>query len=158
MYGLKKAIVPLVAALVLMLGACGIDLEEAAGDPEAAATGAESQASQKKEEANTAEKKEEKKEEKKTPEDDVSVAKECKVGQFGMVEAKVTVKNSGDKNRSYLITVSANDKDGNRVAELNGAANAIKPGQSAKVDTIGQADGLDEGTVLTCEVANVTVI
>lgn len=154
MFGFKKAVVPLVAALVLALGACGIDLDEASGDPEAAATGAESQAGKKDETKKT----DQKKEEKKAPEDDVSVAKECKVGQFGMVEAKVTVKNSGKENRSYLITVSANDKDGNRVAELNGAANAIKPGQSAKVDTIGQAEGLDEGTVLTCEVANVTVI
>ena len=150
MNGIKTALVPIVAALVLLLGACGVDLDEATGEPGAAATGAESQAGK--------ENDEKKEEEKKEPEDDVSVKKECKVGQFGMVEAEVTVKNSGDGVRSYLITISANDSDGNRVAELNGAANSIKPGQSAKVETLGTVDDLDEGTKLSCEVANVTVL
>lgn|GEM_PF-5139523 len=141
----------LIAPLLAFIAACGPVSDDAtnAGDEKPAA----SQAAEKKDE-----KKEEPKKEHKA-EDDVTVKEDCKVGEFGLVEADVTVKNSGDESRSYLITISANDpKTGDRVAELNGAANNIKAGQSAKVKTVGSADGLDKGDKLKCEIANVTVI
>lgn len=82
------------------------------------------------------------------------VVDSCAPGQFGTIEGTATVTNSDDSPRSYLITVSANGPDGNRVAELNAAANSVGAGQSAKVQLVGSG-GEDVPQNITCVVANV---
>lgn len=55
---------------------------------------------------------------------------------------------------SYAVTLSADGPGGTRVAELNGFANSIQPGQTATVDAVGSVSGeAPEG--LTCTVVNV---
>jgi len=78
----------------------------------------------------------------------------CEAGEFGLLTASATITNSTDAAASYLVTGSANDAEGNRVAELSGAANSIAPGQSAQVDLIGSLDEAPEG--MQCVVANVS--
>ncbi|NAZ73957.1 hypothetical protein GTQ99_00730 [Kineococcus sp. T13] len=78
----------------------------------------------------------------------------CTPGEFGQVSADLTVTNSDDAARSYLITVSVNGPDGNRLAEANAAANSIAPGQVAQVQAIGSIT--DPPAELTCVVANVS--
>jgi hypothetical protein len=82
------------------------------------------------------------------------VVTSCDVGDFDMVTSALTVTNSTDELASYLITISANGPDGNRVVELTAAANSIGAGQSASVDALGSATGVSGE--LTCVVADVT--
>ncbi|WPF83787.1 hypothetical protein SANBI_001484 [Sanguibacter sp. 4.1] len=82
------------------------------------------------------------------------VVTSCDVGDFDMVTSTLTVTNSTDELASYLITISANGPDGNRVVELTAAANSIGAGQSASVDALGSATGVSGE--LTCVVADVT--
>ncbi len=78
----------------------------------------------------------------------------CEAGDYGAINADATVTNSTEVPATYSITVSANDADGNRVAELNGFANSVAPGQSASVDLVGMVESAPEG--MQCVVANVT--
>jgi len=82
------------------------------------------------------------------------VINSCEAGDFGALNADATVTNTTDVPATYSITVSANDASGNRVAELNGFANSIAPGQSASVDLVGMVEDAPEG--MQCVVANVT--
>lgn len=81
------------------------------------------------------------------------VVDSCEAGDFGDVTAGLTITNSTEENQSYIVTVSANGPDGNRVAELSAAANQIAPGQSASVDAVGFLEDAPED--LTCVVASV---
>lgn len=77
----------------------------------------------------------------------------CQAASIG-AEAGLTITNSTDSAQSYLVSISANDTDGQRVSELSAASNSIAPGQSAKVQAVGT---LADGTTITdCKVANVT--
>lgn len=85
---------------------------------------------------------------------DVTVTECSGQGQFGMATVKVRVTNPTDRVQSYFVTVSVNDAAGNRLAEANGAANAVAPGQSANADLLGAtASGAKN-----CTVANVSRI
>lgn len=82
---------------------------------------------------------------------DVSV-QQCNADQLGFVHASGTIQNHSSKPSSYLITISFNDAQGNRIAEGNHAANVIQPGQSASFDAIGSA----KAAPAQCVVAKVT--
>lgn len=77
----------------------------------------------------------------------------CEASAIGAT-GEVTVTNSTSSPKSYLVTVSANDADGNRIGELTAAANAVGPGQSAKAQTVGTLS--DGAQIAGCVVANVT--
>jgi hypothetical protein len=77
----------------------------------------------------------------------------CERGEFGQVTAGLSITNSTDAAKSYLVTVSADGPDGARVAELNAASNSVQPGQTAMVDALGAATDPPEG--LTCTVVSV---
>ena len=77
----------------------------------------------------------------------------CQAGSLG-AEAEITITNSTDSAKSYVVSISGNDADGQRVSELSTASNSIAAGQSAKVQAVGT---LADGTTITdCKVANVT--
>lgn len=90
------------------------------------------------------------------PESDVvldACAMDEAAGMEGFVEASLTVTNSTDESRSYLINVSANDEGGQRVAELVAATSDLAPGQSATLET---SVILAEGKTLSgCALADV---
>lgn len=82
----------------------------------------------------------------------------CSEDEYGLIHGNVTIVNKHDTVQSYLITLSANDTAGTRVAELNGAANSVAPGQTAKLETIGSSTASTgkKTAGLACTVANVT--
>jgi len=82
---------------------------------------------------------------------DVAVT-DCKMGDFGTATATLTITNSSDSPKSYLVTVSGNDDTGARLSEMNAAANTVGAGQTATVDALGS---VTSGTVTQCVVANV---
>jgi hypothetical protein len=77
----------------------------------------------------------------------------CERGEFGQITARLSITNSTDSAKSYIVTVSADGPDGTRVAELNAASNAVQPGQTANVEALGSATEPPEG--LTCTVVSV---
>lgn len=78
----------------------------------------------------------------------------CKRAEFGLITANLSIKNSAGSAKTYAVTLSADGPGGTRVAELNGFANSIQPGQTAMVDAVGSVSGeAPEG--LTCTVVNV---
>jgi hypothetical protein len=72
---------------------------------------------------------------------------------FDMGRVTVKVTNSTDRVQSYMITVSMNDASGARLAEANGAANSVAPGQVATTDLF-SGTGIDN--VAACTVAGVS--
>lgn len=70
---------------------------------------------------------------------DISITQCTPNGPADMAQVTAQVHNGTDSTQSYMITVSLNDAAGNRVAEANGAANSIMPGQSARVELIGES-------------------
>lgn len=74
-------------------------------------------------------------------------------GPLGMSGTTVAVTNGTDRAQTYLITVSLNNADGNRLGEAIGAVNAVAPGQTATSDLFG--GGTDTEGVTACTVANV---
>ncbi|MGH3935573.1 MAG: hypothetical protein ACRDS1_11465, partial [Pseudonocardiaceae bacterium] len=87
--------------------------------------------------------------------DDVVVSR-CNTTEniIGMADIAVQITNSTNRVQSYWVTVSINDANGNRLEEANGAANSIRPGQSATATLL--ASGV-EGAA-SCEVADVSRI
>jgi hypothetical protein len=79
----------------------------------------------------------------------------CKIGDFGLAESELKIQNATGDSKSFLITVSMNGADGNRLVELNAAANSVAAGQTATVKAIGSATGLDKNTKVDCKVADV---
>lgn len=71
---------------------------------------------------------------------------------LGLSQVTVRVTNTTDRVQSYMITVSINDAQGNRLTEANGASNSVLPGQSATADLVGTA----VTGASSCAVANVT--
>lgn len=86
---------------------------------------------------------------------DVEV-KDCRRGERGLVTAALTITNSAPESKSYLVTVSADGPDGERVADMIGLTDAVSPGQSVMVDATGAAAGGDVPEDLTCTVVKVT--
>lgn len=86
---------------------------------------------------------------------DVAV-KSCKAGAYGALDAAVTIKNSTAAKATYAITVEALDAKGARLAEANGAANAVAAKGTATVSLVGTIDG--GAKIATCKVAQVTRI
>jgi hypothetical protein len=69
-------------------------------------------------------------------------------GPFGMATVTVRITNPTDRVQSYLVTASINDASGARLAEANGASNAVAPGQTATAELMGSAaDGAANCTV-----------
>jgi hypothetical protein len=68
-----------------------------------------------------------------------------------MADIQVRITNTTSQVQSYWVTVSVNDAAGNRLAEANGASNAIRPGQSAIAKLLGP--GVSGG--VSCSVAKV---
>lgn len=88
---------------------------------------------------------------------DVSVTPCTVETTAGLTEVTATVHNTTSSVQSYMVTVSVNDATGNRVTEVNGAANAVAPGQSAPVQLIGSSPAVS-GSAKSCTVADVTRI
>jgi hypothetical protein len=82
---------------------------------------------------------------------DVVVTKCGGDDQFGLSKVTVRITNPTDRVQSYLVTASINDASGARLAEANGASNAVAPGQTATAELMGTAaDG-----AVNCTVARV---
>lgn len=73
---------------------------------------------------------------------------------IGMADIAVRITNSTDRVQSYWVTVSVNDSAGSRLAEANGASNAIRSAQSANAGLL--ASGVE--VAVSCAVASVTRI
>lgn len=58
-------------------------------------------------------------------------------GPLGMSGTTVAVTNGTDRIQTYLITVSLNNADGDRLDEAIGAVNSVAPGQTATSDLFG---------------------
>lgn len=80
----------------------------------------------------------------------------CLRGDRGLVTATVAITNSAKESKSYLVTVGADDSDGNRVADVIGVTDAVAPGQTVMVDATGAASRDDVPEKLTCKVLKVT--
>ena len=76
----------------------------------------------------------------------------CKADEFGTVTAKLVINNKGKDQASYVVTAEA-VKGNERIAELNGIANSIRPGQTAKVDAVGSIES--SAGKFTCKVVSV---
>lgn len=75
----------------------------------------------------------------------------CEVEELmSTAEAKVTVKNSTDQPRSYMITIEA-VKGGKRVTEMALAINDLRPGQTTEET----AQGGMATSPITCKLVNV---
>jgi Na+-transporting methylmalonyl-CoA/oxaloacetate decarboxylase gamma subunit len=85
---------------------------------------------------------------------DVKVT-ECNSGSgpLGMSGTTVAVTNGTDRTQTYLITVSLNNADGNRLGEAIGAVNSVAPGQTATSDLFD--GGADTEGLTACAVAAV---
>jgi hypothetical protein len=86
---------------------------------------------------------------------DVKVT-DCRRDERGLVTAALTITNSAPESKSYLVTVSADGPDDQRVADIIGLTGAVSPGQSVMVDATGAASGDDVPEDLTCTVVKVT--
>lgn len=76
----------------------------------------------------------------------------CKADQFGAITAKLVIKNRGDDQASYTVGAEA-VRGKNRVAELNGVANNVRPGQTVRTNAIGMLEG--KGGDFTCKLVSV---
>lgn len=83
---------------------------------------------------------------------DVAVTS-CEPGPYGVFNVGLAITNSTSRSQSYLVTVSVNDADGNRVAEANGAANGVAPGQKAAAQAVGTLATVPAGAA--CVLADV---
>jgi hypothetical protein len=86
---------------------------------------------------------------------DVAV-KSCKPGAYGALDVAVTIKNSTAAKATYTVTVEALDAKGARLAEANGAANAVAAKGTATATLAGTIDG--GAKIASCKVAQVTRI
>ncbi|WP_432487261.1 FxLYD domain-containing protein [Kineococcus sp. SYSU DK018] len=87
-----------------------------------------------------------------TPAAEEVVVDSCGAGDPGQVTADLTVTNTSDSPKSYVITVSVNGPGGARVAEATAAADSVPAGQSVQVQAQGAA--AEPPAELTCEVAD----
>lgn len=74
-------------------------------------------------------------------------------GPLGMSGTTVAVTNGTDRTQTYLITISLNNADGNRLDEAIGAVNSVAPGQKATSDLF--SGGAHTQGVTACAVASV---
>lgn len=81
---------------------------------------------------------------------------DCRRDESGLVTAALTITNSAPESKSYLVTVSADGPDDQRVADMIGLTDAVTPGQSVMVDATGAAAGDEIPEDLTCTVVKVT--
>lgn len=62
---------------------------------------------------------------------------DCEPGDIGSVEAAVEITNRDDQERSYFVTARAVSGEGDEVAELHGAINAVDPGETVTIEAVG---------------------
>jgi len=85
--------------------------------------------------------------------DDVTVT--CApTDSVGFMHSNVTITNHSSQTSDYVVTISFNDAQGNRLQEGTATQDDVAPGQTATTD--GMGDGSTGGTPASCVVANVT--
>ncbi|MCI2239835.1 hypothetical protein MN205_15255 [Kineococcus sp. TRM81007] len=88
-----------------------------------------------------------------TPAPEDVVLGSCAADGSGQVAADLTVTNTADEPRSYLVTVSVAGPDGERLTQAHVAAPEIAAGGSAQVRATAPVAGAP--AQLTCEVAQI---